>query len=125
MVAPAFLILIKSCLSKQDMIGSLPIMQHFDTDALSHLKKLARIDCTPEEEKILLERLKKVLGYISKLDEVNTEGVKPCSFVLSSLSKRLLRKDVVEASMPRDEFLAQAPDKIAGMIRVPPVLKSL
>lgn len=100
-------------------------MQHFDTNALSHLKKLARIDCTPEEEKVLLERLQKVLGYISKLDEVNTEGVKPCSFVLSTLSKRLLREDVAEPSMSRDEFLAQAPDKVAGMVRVPPVLKSI
>lgn len=99
-------------------------MSAFDKQTLAHLKKLCRIDCTEEEEMALLERLQRVLGYVDRLNEVNTDGVTTCSFVLRSLSKLVFRQDIPVNEMPREEFLETAPDQIAGMIRVPPVLKS-
>lgn len=100
-------------------------MSQFDKQALDHLKKLCRIECTAEEEADILHSLKRVLEYIGQLNEVKTEGVKTCSFVLRSMAKNELREDIVKGPMSRDQFLANAPDQIAGMIRVPPVLKTL
>ncbi len=100
-------------------------MSQFDRQALDHLKKLCRIDCTEEEEADILHSLKRVLEYVGQLNEVETEGVKPCSFVLSSMAKNELREDVVKDTMPREQFLDLAPDQIAGMIRVPPIIKTL
>ncbi|HLB52993.1 MAG TPA: Asp-tRNA(Asn)/Glu-tRNA(Gln) amidotransferase subunit GatC [Chlamydiales bacterium] len=100
-------------------------MSAFDKQTLAHLKKLCRIDCSPEEETILLDKLQRVVDYVGKLDEVDTSGVQPCSFVLRALTKLTLREDIPADLMPREEFLESAPDQIAGMIRVPPVLKSL
>ena len=95
----------------------------FDPKEFEHLKKLCRLECTPEEESQLFESLKNVLGYIEQLDEVNTEGVPSCNYVLRSMLKNQMREDEVKDLLPREEFLAGAPDQIAGMVRVPPIMK--
>ena len=99
-------------------------MSQLDLSTVAHLKKLARISCTPEEEANLLESLSRILKHIEKLEEVDTENVKPCSYVLSSMLKTKTRRDEVGDLLPRDLFLKNAPDQIGGMIRVPPVLKN-
>ena len=100
-------------------------MAEFNKQTLEHLKKLCRIHCTPEEEEKILQNLKHILSYIEQLNEIDTEGVEPCSFVLRGIVKNPLREDVVSDPLPREQFLSNAPDQIAGMIRVPPVLKVL
>ncbi len=99
-------------------------MAQFDSQDLEHLKKLCRIDSTPEEDAELLNNLQRVLDYIGQLNEVNTEGVKTCRYVLRSMLKNQMREDEVKDLLPREQFLANAPDQIGGMIRVPPVLKA-
>ena len=108
---------------KKDNILNL-FMPHFDKQTLGHLKKLCRIDCDTEEAADLLTSLGRVLAYVEQLGEVQTEGVKPCISVLRAMAKKELRNDEIRDLMPRDQFLANAPDQIAGMIRVPPVLKA-
>jgi aspartyl-tRNA(Asn)/glutamyl-tRNA(Gln) amidotransferase subunit C len=98
-------------------------MCKFDHEDFNHLKKLCRIDCSPEEEQDILNSLQRVLGYIEQLDEINTEGVKACNYVLQSMLKNQMREDVVKDLLPREKFLNNAPDQIGGMVRVPPVLK--
>jgi aspartyl-tRNA(Asn)/glutamyl-tRNA(Gln) amidotransferase subunit C len=98
-------------------------MTQFDNQALDNLKKLCRIECTPEEMEELRERLKKVLQYIKQLDEIDTDGVAPCTHVLPMILKGFSRKDEEGELLAREVFLANAPDQIGGMIRVPPVLK--
>lgn len=100
-------------------------MADFDSKTLEHLKKLCRIDCDPKEEADILVSLKRVLAYIEQLNEVDTEGASPSSYVLRSMAKTVWREDVPQDLVPREQFLANAPDQIAGMIRVPPVLKAL
>jgi aspartyl-tRNA(Asn)/glutamyl-tRNA(Gln) amidotransferase subunit C len=98
-------------------------MPFMDSNALAHLKKLCRIDCTPEEEADIQSSLTRVLDYVSQLSEANTDGVKPCRFVLRSMLKNQMREDEPKDLLSRDQFLANAPDQIGGMIRVPPILK--
>ncbi|MDE3056247.1 MAG: Asp-tRNA(Asn)/Glu-tRNA(Gln) amidotransferase subunit GatC [Verrucomicrobiota bacterium] len=99
-------------------------MSSFDKPMLTHLKKLCRIDCSAEEEELLLTRLQRVLGYVGHLSEIPTERVEPCCFVLGSLTKKELREDIVGEVIPRDTFLEEAPEQIASLVRVPPVLKA-
>ena len=99
-------------------------MAEFTQDTLNHLKKLCRIDCTEEEEKDILASLSRVLEYVEQLGAVDTKGVRPCNYVLKAMLKNRMRPDVVGELLPRNEFLANAPDQIGGMIRVPPVLKA-
>lgn len=65
----------------------------------------------------------RVLEYVSLLDEVNTDDVKPCTYVLKEMLQNTMRDDRIDQVLPRETFLANAPDQIGGMIRVPPVLK--
>lgn len=85
------------------------------------LTKLCRIECSDEEKKKLMERLKKVLVYVEQLKEVDTAGVNPCNHVLETVHN-VMREDVVGETLPRDQFLSNAPAHTGGMIRVPPVI---
>jgi aspartyl-tRNA(Asn)/glutamyl-tRNA(Gln) amidotransferase subunit C len=98
-------------------------MSHIDHQALQHLKKLCRIDCTPEEEKNLISSLERILDYVKQLKEIDTTGVQPCSYVLRSMLKNRMRDDCVCDTLSREQFLANAPDQIGKMVRVPTVLK--
>ena len=99
-------------------------MAYFDHLNVKHLKSLCRIECTPEEEEDILGSLNKVLDYVQQLDEVDTEGVKACRYVLRSMAKNQMREDEAGNLLPRERFLSNAPDQIGGMIRVPPILKA-
>lgn len=100
-------------------------MSQFNARDLAHLKKLCRIECSKEEDEDILASLKRVLEYVNLLNEVDVENCRPCNFVLKGMTKTTLRKDEVLDLMPREQLLANSPDHIAGMIRVPPILKPL
>ena len=100
------------------------IMSKFKPQTLENLKKLCRIDCTPEEDLDITHSLTQVLEYIEQLKEVDTNGVASCNYVLQAMLKNLMREDEVKDIFPREQFLSNAPDQIGGMIRVPPVLKA-
>ncbi len=98
-------------------------MADFDHQTLESLKKLCRIECTEEENREIQGNLARVLEYVAQLNEVNTEGTKTCRYVLRGMLRNQMREDEVKDLLPREQFLANAPDQIGGMIRVPPVLK--
>lgn len=96
-------------------------MAEFTKETLEHLKRLARIDCSLEEEQEVLSSLQKVLSYMEQLASFAEPAAKD---VLPESGVRL-RPDCIEASFSRDAFLANAPDHVGGMVRIPPVLKEL
>ena len=58
-------------------------------------------------------------------DSSSTSGIKPCNSVLGKMAKQKLREDeITEPLLSKEKFLSNAPDQIAGMIRIPPVLKA-
>jgi len=98
-------------------------MKNLSTIDLERLEKLSRISCSSEEEEDILQSLQKVIEYMELLQEVDTEGDSPTSHVLGPLMQNILRKDVEEKSLSREEFFENVPDVVAGMVKVPPVLK--
>lgn len=98
-------------------------MADFNHQTLETLKKLCKLECSAEENEDILSSLTRVLNYIEQLKEVDTQNVRTCRSVLRGMSKAEMRQDVVADLLPRETFLAGAPDQIGGMIRVPPVLK--
>lgn len=99
-------------------------MPAFDEQTLHNLEKLCRIDCSPEEERKLLDSLNEVLGYMESLSEIDTTNVASCNDVLRGMLKNRMRDDIVANTLSREQFLSNAPDQIGGMVRVPPVLKT-
>jgi aspartyl-tRNA(Asn)/glutamyl-tRNA(Gln) amidotransferase subunit C len=94
-----------------------------DKDTIKYLTQLSRIDCTEDEQEMLLKDLRSILDYFEQLEEIDTENVMPCNHVLEG-TVNVMRDDVVGQTLPRELFLANAPSQIGGMIRVPPVIKS-
>lgn len=97
-------------------------MTELNSQMIRYLTSLSRIQCTAEEEAALLEDLKKILDYVEKLSEVDTDNVPPCNHVLDGISN-VMREDAIGKTLPRETFLANAPSQIGGLIRVPQVLK--
>jgi aspartyl-tRNA(Asn)/glutamyl-tRNA(Gln) amidotransferase subunit C len=97
-------------------------MEEFDEKELEKLAKLCRIACTEEEKKALYSHIAGVLKYMEQLKEVATEGVEACYRVQETQGSEL-RPDEVGEILPTEQFLANAPAHVGGMVRVPPVIK--
>jgi aspartyl-tRNA(Asn)/glutamyl-tRNA(Gln) amidotransferase subunit C len=98
-------------------------MAQLDKEMIKYLAELSRIAVSSEEEESLLKDLKKIIAYVEQLNEVDTSQVAPCTYVTQSLNKTPLRQDVVKETLTREAFLKGSPQQIAGMVRVPPVMK--
>lgn len=96
----------------------------FNDQTLAHLKRLCKLECSPEEDQNILDSLTRILDYIAQIDEVEADHVKPCRYVLQGMMKNQMRDDEAKDLLSREQFLANAPDQIGGMIRVPPVMKN-
>jgi len=86
-------------------------------DYMSHLSKL-KIDDEKQEE--MLESLEKILGYISSLEECDTENTEITYNVLGL--ENVMRDDTITPSFDREDILKNAPSKEAGCFIVPKVL---
>jgi aspartyl-tRNA(Asn)/glutamyl-tRNA(Gln) amidotransferase subunit C len=97
-------------------------MATLNKETIQQLTRLCRIDCTPEEQEHLLTDLKKILDYIEQLNEIDTKDVPPCSYVLEDHFNGV-REDEIGTVLDRETFLANAPSHVAGLVRVPTVIK--
>ncbi|MCX6995013.1 MAG: Asp-tRNA(Asn)/Glu-tRNA(Gln) amidotransferase subunit GatC [Chlamydiae bacterium] len=94
--------------------------EDFTEETLRHLSKLCRIHCTTEEALALTVSIDKILSYIYSLQEIDTEGFEPVYTPLV-ISENVFREDLSITASSREEFLANSPEHIGGMIRVPKV----
>lgn len=88
---------------------------------VAYVAKLARLALSDEEIKRLGRQLNDILGYISKLNKVDTEHVEPTSHVLPL--QNVERADEVKSSLPIDETLKNAPSKEGNFFKVPKVIE--
>jgi aspartyl-tRNA(Asn)/glutamyl-tRNA(Gln) amidotransferase subunit C len=90
-------------------------------EQVRYIASLARLRFTDEEEERLATEMNDILGYVEKLDELDTSGVQPMSHVLDL--HNVFRDDVVEARISREEALKNAPDADSVYIRAPKVIE--
>ena len=86
-------------------------------EEVHYVAQLAHLTLTPEEEAAMQEDLNAILGYVAQLEEVDVEGVEPTTHAVALEMPR--REDTVEQRLSRQQILANAPDKVDGMFRVP------
>jgi aspartyl-tRNA(Asn)/glutamyl-tRNA(Gln) amidotransferase subunit C len=86
-------------------------------ELISYLEKLGRISLTEEEKEKTRIDLSSILGYIDKLNELDTDSVEPLSHAFPITN--VFREDVVTNSDRRDVILSNAPDKKDGCFKVP------
>jgi aspartyl-tRNA(Asn)/glutamyl-tRNA(Gln) amidotransferase subunit C len=81
---------------------------------------LARLEFSPDEEERLGRELNRILEYMKKLDELDTEGVEPTAHVVPVAG--VLRPDEAEVFGGVEELLALAPQTDQGYYRVPRII---
>ena len=81
---------------------------------------LARLQLSEEERQTFRRQLDQVLAYIQKLNELDTTDAEPAS--TSQHPGTRMREDSVEASLSREEALANARAQVRGFIRIPRVI---
>ena len=90
-----------------------------DEKLVKDIASLARLDLSQEETEMFVSQFKDILDYVSILNEVDTENVPPA--YLSSGNQNQPRPDLIEASVPTDEFLANAPQAKDEYVVIPRV----
>ncbi len=90
-------------------------------DDVRHVALLARLELSPEEEGLLVRQLDTILGYIDKLNELDTEGVAPTSHVLELGA--VFREDVVENRPETEALLRNAPERSGNFFKVPKIIE--
>lgn len=86
-------------------------------DLISYLEKLGRIRLTDEEKEKAIIDLSSILGYIDKLNELDTDSVEPLSHAFPITN--VFREDEVTNSDRRDAILSNAPAQKDGSFKVP------
>jgi aspartyl-tRNA(Asn)/glutamyl-tRNA(Gln) amidotransferase subunit C len=90
-------------------------------EQVEHVARLAHLRLSEEELARMQEQLSAILDYMETLRELDTSTIPPTAQVLPL--ENITRPDQAGPSIPPDEALANAPEKEAGLFRVPPVLE--
>lgn len=97
-------------------------MSELNEEKIKHLSRLCRIAIADSDLPLIAQHLQQVLNYIEQLQEVDVSHLAPYSH-LETQEITHLREDEVKNQLPRDLLLANAPESIGGMIRVPPIIQ--
>jgi len=82
---------------------------------------LARLRLTDDEEAEFTEQLDHILGYMDKLNQIDSANVEPFSH--ASVANNAFREDKVTNQPNADALLANAPDRDATFFKVPKILE--
>jgi aspartyl-tRNA(Asn)/glutamyl-tRNA(Gln) amidotransferase subunit C len=89
-------------------------------DQVLKVAKLAKLELTPAEVATFSGQLSRIVEFIEHLNEVPTEGVEPMAHAMDVHS--VLRDDIVQPGLSRQQALANAPQCDDEFFRVPPVI---
>ncbi len=99
-------------------------MANIDKKLLQKLSQLCRIHISEEEEKERVRDLEQIVQYVEQLQELDTKEFPPCHHVLPNMSN-VMQEDEPSPTLPRENYLNNAPDQIGGMVRIPAWLKGV
>ena len=85
-----------------------------------YVAHLARLDLDEESIDKFAGQIDEILGYIEKLNQVDTKDIRPTSHAI--FLTNAFREDEEGAHLDRERALANAPDKEDGNFVVPKVV---
>lgn len=90
-------------------------------ELINALADLARIEIPAEQKPIIREDLRKMISFINKLKELDTENVSPALQISDSVNN--FREDVTGGEISRNEALKNAPVANSEFFLVPKVIQ--
>jgi len=85
------------------------------------LANLARLHFDEDGKKAIREDLQRMIGFVDKLNELDTTGVAPLLHISNNMN--ILREDIVEGSINSAEALKNAPVHDEQYFKVPKVIR--
>jgi aspartyl-tRNA(Asn)/glutamyl-tRNA(Gln) amidotransferase subunit C len=92
-----------------------------DEQTVDKIAHLARLQLAADEKKGMIKDMNKILGFMDKLNEVDTTGVEP--LVYMTAEPNVLREDIVKQEITTEEALQNAPDHDESHFLVEKVIK--
>ena len=89
-----------------------------DPEQLLHVAHLARLELREEEVERLGAQLNEILAAVSKVSELDLEGIPPTSHPHDVVN--VWAEDEPRPSLPVEDALANAPERDGDSFRVPP-----
>jgi aspartyl-tRNA(Asn)/glutamyl-tRNA(Gln) amidotransferase subunit C len=91
---------------------------------VERIAELAKLDLTAEETDLFAGQLSSIIGYVDKLNEVNTSDVTPMSHCApAGVDLEYARRDdQVRPSLGQEIAVENAPDSESGYFKVPRVI---
>ena len=86
-------------------------------ETIEYVGILAKLDLSEEEKEQAKQDMGRMLDYIDKLNELDTEGVEPMSHIFPV--NNVFRSDDVTNGNDRENMLLNAPQKKEGTYMVP------
>ena len=96
------------------------VSDRLTNDAVAKVARLARLDLTPDEIDRATDQLGDMLDHFADIDALDLSDVEPLNQPYHLVN--VMRADVEQPTLDRDEVLAAAPQAEDGRFRVPPIL---
>jgi aspartyl-tRNA(Asn)/glutamyl-tRNA(Gln) amidotransferase subunit C len=78
-----------------------------DKETVDKIAHLARLELAQDETEMMIADMNKILGFMDKLNEIDTTGVEPLVYMTDEIN--VLREDVVKHEITHEEALKNAP----------------
>ena len=91
-----------------------------DNKLISDLAKLSKLNFDEKSSLAMQDDLKKIIEFIEKLSEINTDNIDPLIYLSEELN--VLRDDKEVESLSQETALKNAPKKDSDYILVPKIL---
>lgn len=90
-------------------------------ETVEKLAQLSRLNFSESEQEAIRQDLEQMIGFVEKLNEINTDGVEPLTHINENVNS--LRKDEVKGSVDTATALSNAPVSEGPFFTVPKVIK--
>lgn len=89
---------------------------------VEYIAKLAKLKFNAEETEKLQQEMNKILEYIDTLNEIpDLDKIEPLENINNT--ENVLREDIAENSISKEDALKNAPEKTDNFFKVPKVLE--
>ena len=88
---------------------------------IQDIAKLSKLKFDSSAEEKMIEDMGKMLSFVDKLNEIDTEGVEPLIYMSEEIN--VLREDEITSEVSQKDALKNAPQKDSDYFKVPTVLK--
>ena len=92
-----------------------------DQTLIDKLARLSQLEFNSDTKAKMEDDLNKILTFVDKLNEVDTENIEPLIYLNEEKNK--LREDEIGEHLPKEKALKNAPSKASDYFKVPIVLK--